>query len=181
MFPTVMNSLFVGVFSFSLICESVTSQFLSFVPHGEKTLVKKGLLRRGQRKVGVSEGLPTLVTLYLFFVGTTHIFSELTHLLSKFLTELYFETPAGLTFYNYLKRSSRSRNRLCRRTATSSHFWSSRKHRIAHGNSAQDCFGIAGYSVHQKIRSQMKTITRSFLWRNQPPGVLNLQRGWSCK
>lgn len=74
MFPTVMNSLFVGVFSFSLICESVTSQFLSFVPHGEKTLVKKGLLRRGQRKVGVSEGLPTLVTLYLFFVGTTNIF-----------------------------------------------------------------------------------------------------------
>ena len=42
------------------------------------------------------------------------------------------------TFYNYLKRSarlspfSRSRNRLCRRTATSAHFWST------HGNNAQD-------------------------------------------
>ena len=44
------------------------------------------------------------------------------------------------TFYNYLKHSawlspsSRNRNRLCRRTATSSHFLSSRKHYIAHGN-----------------------------------------------
>ena len=37
-------------FSFSLICESIAAQFLTFVPHGEKTLWRKFLLRRGQRK-----------------------------------------------------------------------------------------------------------------------------------
>ena len=34
-------SLSVGVFSFSLIRESIAAQFLTFVPHGEQTLVKK--------------------------------------------------------------------------------------------------------------------------------------------
>ena len=34
-------SLSVGVFSFSLIWESIAAQFLTFVPHGEQTLVEK--------------------------------------------------------------------------------------------------------------------------------------------
>ena len=34
-------SLSVGVFSFSVICESVTVLFLTFDPHGEQTLVEK--------------------------------------------------------------------------------------------------------------------------------------------
>ena len=37
MFPTVMNSPSVGVFS----CERIAAQFLTFVSHGEKTLVEK--------------------------------------------------------------------------------------------------------------------------------------------
>ena len=40
-FPTVMNSLPVGVLSFSLICESIAVQFLTFVPHGVKTFVEE--------------------------------------------------------------------------------------------------------------------------------------------
>ena len=90
------------------------------------------------------------------------------------------------TFYNYLKCSAqlspslRNRNRLCQRTATSTHFSSSRKHDIAHGNNAQDCFAISGYSVHHKIQSEVPTITRAILLQNQSLGVSNLQRGQSC-
>ena len=40
MFPTVMNSLSVGVFSHSLFCESIAAQFRTFIPHGEKILVE---------------------------------------------------------------------------------------------------------------------------------------------
>ena len=91
------------------------------------------------------------------------------------------------TFYNYLKCSAqlspslRNRNRLCQRTATSTHFWSSRKHDIAHGNNAQDCFAISGYSVRHKIQSEVSTITRAILLQNQSSGVSNLQRGQSCE
>ena len=73
-----------------------------------------------------------------------------------------------------LSPSSRSRHRICRRTATCTRFRSSRKHYIAQGNNAQDCFGITGYRVHQKIRSQVQTTTRAILSRNQSPGVSNL-------
>ena len=89
------------------------------------------------------------------------------------------------TFYNYLKRSarlsssSRSRHKHCRRTATSTHFWTSRKIYIAQGNNVQDCFGITGYSVYHKIQSQVQTTTRAIFSQNQSPGVSNLQRGWS--
>ena len=72
MFPTVMISLFFGVFS----CKRITAQFLNFVPHGEKTLVEKILLHRGQRKVCFAEVLSTLVTFHLFLVLATNIFSE---------------------------------------------------------------------------------------------------------
>ena len=73
-----------------------------------------------------------------------------------------------------LSPSSRSRHRICRRTATCTRVRSSRKHYIAQENNAQDCFGITGYRVHQKIRSQVQTITRAILSRNQSPGVSNL-------
>ena len=114
MFPTVMNSLSVGVFS----CEIIAAQF--------PPLWRKILLRRGQRKVRLSEGRPILVTFHLFLVlvGATNIFSELIHPLLNCRT-LFWNNSCK--FYNYLKRSarlplsSRSRNRLCRRTATSIH------------------------------------------------------------
>ena len=74
-FPTVMNSLFVGVFS----CEGIAAQF--------PPLWRKILLHRGQRKVRLSEGRPILVTFHLFLVlvGATNIFSELIHPLLKLL------------------------------------------------------------------------------------------------
>ena len=73
-----------------------------------------------------------------------------------------------------LSPSSRSGRKICPRTVTSTRFRSSRKHYIAQWNNAQDCFGITGYRVHQKIRSQVQTITRAILSRNQSPGVSNL-------
>ena len=90
-----------------------------------KLLWRKILLRRGQRKVRLSEGWLILVSFHLFLVWAKSINSELIHPILK--------------LPNYLKRSaqlspfSRSRNRPCGRTATSTHFWSSRKHYIAHG------------------------------------------------
>ena len=82
--------------------------------------------------------------------------------------------------------SSRSRHRLCWRTATSSHFWSStiyttfhHIHYISQRSNAKNFFWITGYSV--KIRSQVQTITRAILPRNQSPSESNSQRGWSCE
>ena len=77
------------------------------------------------------------------------------------------------------------RHRLCCRTATSTHFWSSTIyilhftiyttfHREATLKTALE---LLDYSV--KIRSQMKTITRAILPRNQSPSVSNSQRGRS--
>ena len=119
--------------------------------------------------------------------GNKHVFRAYPSTLK--IAKLCFETTAlaSCTFYNYLKcsarlsPSSRSRNRLCQCTATSTHLWSSRKHDIAHRNNAQDCFAITGYSVHHKIRSQVPIITRAILLRNQSPGVSNFQRGQSCE
>ena len=68
--------------------------------------------------------------------------------------------------------SSRSRHRLCWRTATSSHFWSStiyttfhHIHYISQRSNAKNFFWITGYSV--KIRSQVQTITRAILPRHR--------------
>ena len=76
MFPALMNSLSVDVFS----CERIAAQFPEFPP-----LWRKILRRRGQRKVRLSEGRPILVTFHLFLVlvGATNIFSELIHPLLK--------------------------------------------------------------------------------------------------
>ena len=104
-----------------------------------KLLWRKILLRRGQKKVRLSEGWLTLVSFHLFLVWAKSINSKLIHPILK--------------LSNYVKRSaqlspfSRSRNRPCGRTATSTHFWSSRKHYIAHGNNAQDLrFGITTWT-----------------------------------
>ena len=50
---------------------------------------------------------------------------------------------------------------------------------ISQRSNAKNCFRITGYSV--KIRSQVQTITRAILPRNQSPSVSNSQRGWSCE
>ena len=50
---------------------------------------------------------------------------------------------------------------------------------ISQRSNPENCFRISGYSV--KVRSQVQTITRAILPRNQLPSVSNSQRGWSCK
>ena len=47
------------------------------------------------------------------------------------------------------------------------------------GSYAKNCFRLTGYSV--KVRSQVQTITRAILPRDQLTSVSNSQRGWSCK
>ena len=42
----------------------------------------------------------------------------------------------------------------------------------------QTALEITGYSV--KVQSQVQTITRAILPRNQLPSVSNSQRGWTC-
>ena len=127
MFPTVVNSLSVGMSHFSLIYESVAAQFLM----GKKTIVEKVLLHWGQQKVCLSEGWPTLVMFHLFISrGNKHTFRAYPATLKIAKTVLWNNSR---TFYNYLQHlawlssSSRSRNRLCWHTATSAHFGTSRK------------------------------------------------------
>ena len=50
---------------------------------------------------------------------------------------------------------------------------------ISQRSNAKNCFRITGYSV--KVRSQVQTITRAILPRDQLPSVSNSKRGWSCK
>ena len=73
MFPTVMNSLSVGVFS----CKRIAPQL--------PPLWRDSPSSTGQRKVRLSEGRPILVTFHLslVLVGATNIFSELIHPLLK--------------------------------------------------------------------------------------------------
>ena len=70
------------------------------------------------------------------------------------------------------------------RTATSTHFTLCSLHftifTIFHTETTiKFALEFTGYSV--KIRSQVQTITRAILPRNQSPSVSNSQRGWSCE
>ena len=52
-------------------------------------------------------------------------------------------------------------------------------HYISQKSNAKNFSRITGYKV--KIRSQVQTITRAILRRNQSPNESNSQRGWSCE
>ena len=104
------------------------------------------------------------------------------------MTEMYFETTAAHSSPRLfrLSPSSRSRHRLCCRTATSTHFWSSTIyttfhyiHYISQRSKLKTALELLDYSV--KIRSQVQTITRATLPRNQSPSVSNSQRGRICE
>ena len=79
------------------------------------------------------------------------------------IIELCFETTAEHSAIYYLKclarlsPSLRSRNRPCWHTATSTHFWSSRKTLHCPWKQCTRRFGITGYSVHHQIQSQVQT------------------------
>ena len=121
-------SLSVGVFSFSLICESIAAQFLAFVLHREQTLVEKKSPSSRITKSSVFGRSAIFGIVSPFLVGPTNTFSELIHPLLKL-------PNCVLKFYNLseallfrLTPSSRTRHRFCWRTATSTHFWSSTLH-----------------------------------------------------
>ena len=72
------------------------------------------------------------------------------------------------TFYNLSKdlRSSRSRHRLCCRTATFTHFWSSTIyttfhyiHYISQRTNAENCFRVTGLQRQEQTISPSKSIT----------------------
>ena len=126
-------SLSVGVFSFSLICESIAVQFLTFVPHGEQTLVEKDSPSSRTTKSSFFSRMANFGNVSPFQVGATNTFSELIHPLIKL-------PNCVLKFYNLSKALGsfgflpllRSRHRLSWRTAISTHFSSSTLHTTFH-------------------------------------------------
>ena len=76
-------SLLVGVFSSSLICESITVQFLTFVPHGEQTLVEKDSPSSTTTKSSFFSRSAHFGDVSPYLVGATNTFSELIHPLVK--------------------------------------------------------------------------------------------------
>ena len=94
-------SLSVGVFSFSLIWESIAAQFLTFVSHGEQTLVEKDSPSSRTTKSSFFSRSTHFGIVSPFLVGATNTFSELIHPLKNCQT----------VFWNYTiypKRSSLS-------------------------------------------------------------------------
>ena len=114
-FPTVMNSLPVGVLSFSLICESIAGQFLTFVPHGEKTVVEEDSPSSRATKSSFVRRPANFGHVSPF---STNISSELIHPFLKLLKCVLKQQPHILQ-----SPSLRSRHRLCRRATTSTHFF----------------------------------------------------------
>ena len=105
------------MFSFSLIWESIAAQFLTFVPHGEQTLVEK-------------DSPASRITKSSFFSRSAN-FGNVSpfHILLPYpsthkVAELCFEILQFILSARLLRLTppSRSRHRFCRCTATSTHF-----------------------------------------------------------
>ena len=140
-----------------------------------------------------------------FLVGATNTFSELIHPLVKLPNCVLKQQPHILQFIRSarlfrLSPSSRSRHRLCCRTATFTHFWSSTIyttfhyiHYISQRSNAKNCFRITGlqrqdskqsadnntrYSPSTPITECIKFTKRAGLWTDfwqlddifEPPG-----------
>ena len=92
MFPTVINSLSVGVFS----CKRIAPQF--------PPLWRDSPSSTGQRKVRLSEGRPILVTFHFFLVllGATNVFSELIHPRLKLPNRVLTGAPKENMVQNHL-------------------------------------------------------------------------------
>ena len=71
------------MFSFSLIWESIAAQFLTFVPHGEQTLVEKDSPSSRTTKSSFFSRSAHFGNVSPFLVGATNTFSELIHPLIK--------------------------------------------------------------------------------------------------
>ena len=156
-FPTVMNSLSVGVFS----CERIAAQF--------PPLWRKILLRRGQRKVRLSEGRPSgnVSPFSSSSRGIKHIFRAYPSTLK--IAEPCFETTAA---HSTIIWSARLGFLPPREAGTgfvgvlplpSTHFWSSR------------------WENNTLYTETTLKIAFAILSRNQSPDVSNLERGRSCE
>ena len=76
-------SLSVGVFSFSLIWESIAEQFLTFVPHGGQNSWGERFSFLEDNEKFVFSRSANFGNVSPFLVGATNIFSELSHPLIK--------------------------------------------------------------------------------------------------
>ena len=81
------------MFSFSLICESIAAQFLTFVPHEEQTLEEKDSPSSMTTKSSVFSRSANFLNFYPFLMGATNIFSELIHPLLKLPNCVLKEQP----------------------------------------------------------------------------------------
>ena len=138
-------SLSVGVFSSSLICESIAVQF-HWDPRAVSNLCSArganscgerfSILPRGQRKGRFFSRSAHLGNVYPFLVGATNTFSELIHPLIKLpncVLKFYIQFIRSARLFR-LTPPSRSGHRLCwRTTAASTHFWSSTLYTTFHG------------------------------------------------
>ena len=125
-------SLSVGVFSFSPMWESIAVQFLTFVPHGEQTLVEKDSPSSRTTKSSFFSRSANFGNVSPFPVGVTNTFSELILPLIKLPNCVFkfFNLSEALGSFS-LPPPLRSRHRLCWPTATSAHFLSSTSSREA--------------------------------------------------
>ena len=140
------------MFSFSLICETIAT----FVPHREQTLVKKDSPSSRTTKSSFFSRLANFGNVSPFLVAATKKFSQLIHPLIKLPNCVLKQQLHILQFIRsillfQLSPSSRSRHRLCWRTATSTHFCSSTicttfhyVHCISQRSSSKNCFRICG-------------------------------------
>ena len=142
-------SLLVGAFSFSLICESIAAQFLTFVPHGEQTLVVKDS-PSSRRNKHICELIYPLLKLPYCFLKF--------HNLSEALGSFGFLPlrRAGTGFVGVLPLL----------VILILHYICY----IPQRSNAKNCFRAS------KIRSQVQTIIRAILPRKQSPSVSNSQR-----
>ena len=107
---------------------SFPGQFLTFVPHGEQTaLVEKDSPSSRTTKSSFFSRSAHFGNVSPFLVGATNTFSELIHPLVKLPNCVLKQQPHILQFIRSarlfrLSPSSRSRHRLCCRTATFTHF-----------------------------------------------------------
>ena len=119
-----------------------------------------------------------------FLVGATNAFSELIHPFVKLpncvLKQQPHSTicpkPSALSPFSLFEEQAQALLSYCHfRSFLILHFI----YYTSQRSNSNNCLRITGYSV--KVRSQVQTITRAILPRNQLPSVPNLQRGWSCK
>ena len=91
-------SLSVGMFSSSLICESIAVQFLTFAPHEEQTLVEKDSPSSRTTKSSFFSRSAHFGNVSPFLVGATNTFSELIHPLIKLSNCVLKQQPHILQF-----------------------------------------------------------------------------------